>query len=128
MLVWEFQNMDNVQKLKHTIDTLFGHGISKNLPKSIEIKISKKTGRIRYVNHDGKLLFTPRSDGGLAITRYCAKLFLKSKKFRENCIGASNAPSRPRVNFLSLLFWAIIRWNLNMESVQKMTVKYAKNS
>ena len=88
--------MDNVQKLKHTIDTLFGHGISKNLPKSIEIKISKKTGRIRNVNHDGKLLFTPRSDGGLAITRYCAKLFLKSKKFRENCIEI-NAESRPFV-------------------------------
>ena len=34
--------MDNVQKLKHTIDTLFGYGVSKNLPKDIEIIISKK--------------------------------------------------------------------------------------
>ena len=88
--------MDNVQKLKHTIDTLFGNGVSKNLPKDIEIIISKKTGRIRNVNHDGDLLFTPRTDGGLAITRYSAELFLKNKKFRENCIEI-DAESKPFV-------------------------------
>ena len=78
--------MDNVLKLKHTIDTLFGYGVSKNLPKDIEIIISKKTGRIRNVNHNGNLLFTSRTDGGLALTCYCAKLFLKNKKFYENCL------------------------------------------
>ena len=88
--------MDNVQKLKHTIDVLFGHGISKTLPKDIEIVISKKTGRIRNVNHNGSLLFTPRTDGGLAITRYCAELFLKNKKFRENCLKI-DAESKPFV-------------------------------
>ena len=88
--------MDNVQKLKHTIDVLFGHGVSKTLPKDIEIIISKKTGRIRNVNHNGSLLFTPRTDGGLAITRYCAKLFLKNKKFRENCLEI-DAESKPFV-------------------------------
>ena len=88
--------MDNVQKLKHTIDVLFGHGISKALPKDIEIIISKKTGRIRNVNHNASLLFTPRTDGGLAITRYCAKLFLKNKKFRENCLEI-DAESKPFV-------------------------------
>jgi len=88
--------MDNVQKLKHTIDVLFGHGVSKTLPKDIEIIISKKTGRIRNVNHNGSLLFTPRTDGGLAITRYCAELFLKNKKFRENCLEI-DAESKPFV-------------------------------
>ena len=88
--------MDNIQKLKHTIDALFGYGVSKNLPKDIEIKISKKTGRIRNVNDDGNLLFTPRTDGGLAITRYCAELFLKNKKFRENCLEI-DAESKPFV-------------------------------
>ena len=88
--------MDNVQKLKHTIDVLFGHGISKTLPKDIEIIISKKTGRIRNVNHNGSLLFTPRTDGGLAITRHCAKLFLKNKRFRENCLEI-DAESKPFV-------------------------------
>ena len=78
--------MDNAQKLKHTIDALFGYGVSKTLPKDIEIIISKRTGKIRNVNHNGILLFTPRTDGGLAITRYCAEIFLKNKKFRDNCI------------------------------------------
>ena len=78
--------MDHNLKLKHTIDTLFGPGVSKCLPKNFEIKLSKKTGRIRSVYDKEKLLLTPRSDGGLAITIHCAKLFLKSKKFQENCL------------------------------------------
>ena len=78
--------MDHNLKLKHTIDTLFGPGVSKCLPKNFEIKLSKKTGRIRAVYDKEKLLLTPRSDGGLAITIHCAKLFLKSKKFQENCL------------------------------------------
>ena len=78
--------MDHNLKLKHTIDTLFGPGVSKCLPKNFEIKLSKKTGRIRSVYDKEKLLLTPRSDGGLAITIHCAKLFLKSKKFLENCL------------------------------------------
>ena len=42
------------------------------------------------------MLFTPRTDGGLAITRYCAELFLKNKKFRENCLEI-DAESKPFV-------------------------------
>jgi len=34
--------MDNVLKLKHTIDALFGSGVSKFLPKNIEFTFSKK--------------------------------------------------------------------------------------
>ena len=78
--------MENFQKLCQTIDTLFGNGISKCLPKDIDIVVSRKTGRIRNVTHDGILLLTPRKDGGLAITRYCAELFLKNKRFYENCL------------------------------------------
>jgi len=78
--------MDQVLKLKHTIDALFGNGISKYLPKEIEITFSKKTGRIREVYHNRQLLCTLRIDGGLAITPYFAQMLMKSKKFRQNCI------------------------------------------
>jgi len=78
--------MDQVLKLRHTIDALFGNGISKYLPKEIEITFSKKTGRIREVYHNKKLLCTLRIDGGLAITLYFAQILMKSKKFRQNCI------------------------------------------
>ncbi|MBI5377077.1 MAG: queuine tRNA-ribosyltransferase [Thaumarchaeota archaeon] len=78
--------MDQILKLKHTIDALFGNGISKYLPKEIEITFSKKTGRIREVYHNKKLLCTLRIDGGLAITPYFAQILMKNKKFRQNCI------------------------------------------
>ena len=79
-------NVQSVEKLHHTIDALFGKGVSKYLPKKIEITYSKKNGRIRSVYHDGKLLCTLRIDGGLAITPIFAQMLLKSKTFKENCL------------------------------------------
>lgn len=78
--------MDNVLKLRHTIDSLFGNGVSKYLPKDLEITFSRKTGRIRTVMYKKNLLCTLRIDGGLAISTYFAQLLLKSKSFKENCI------------------------------------------
>ena len=78
--------MDNILKIRHSIDALFGTGVSKLLPKDLEIIFSKKTGRIRTVHHQKKLLFTLRIDGGLAITSYFAQILLKNKNFKENCV------------------------------------------
>ena len=74
--------MDPVVKLRHNIDALFGQGVSKHLPKNIEISFSKRTGRIREVYHNQKLLCTLRIDGGLAITPFFAQILMKSKKFK----------------------------------------------
>ena len=41
--------MDPFEKISHSVDTLFGTGVSKNIPKDIDFKMSKKTGRIRAV-------------------------------------------------------------------------------
>lgn len=78
--------MDPIIKLEHTIDALFGNEISMNLPKNLEMTFSRKTGRLRTVTHDGKLLCTLRIDGGLAISPFFAQILLKNKKFKENCI------------------------------------------
>ena len=78
--------MDSVLKLRNTIDALFGQGVSKFLPKDIEIIFSRKNGRIRAVHHKEELLCTLRIDGGLAITPYFAQILLQSKKFKENCV------------------------------------------
>ena len=78
--------MDPVLKLKHTIDALFGAGVSRHVPKQIEFFFSKRTGRIREVHHKQNLLCTLRIDGGLAITPYFAQILMKSKKFKENCL------------------------------------------
>ena len=58
--------MEQILKLQYSLDALFGNGVSKYLPKNIEMIFSRKTGRIRTVSHDGKLLCTLRIDGGLS--------------------------------------------------------------
>ena len=78
--------MDPFIKLKHTIDALFGVGVSKQLPKNLDMTFSRKTGRIRTVSHEDKLLCTLRIDGGLAISPYFAQIMLKNKKFKDNCV------------------------------------------
>lgn len=101
--------MDPLIKLKHTIDALFGNGISKNLPKNIEMTFSKKTGRIREVYSDKKLLCTLRIDGGLAISPYFAQILLKNKKFKQNCIEI-NSDSEPFVRDGKSVFCKHVTW------------------
>ena len=82
--------MDYVLKLEHSLDALFGNGVSKYLPKDIEITFSRKTGRIRTVSQKGKILCTLRIDGGLAISTYFAQILVKTKSFKENCIEVNS--------------------------------------
>ena len=101
--------MDPAVKLRHNIDALFGQGVSKHLPKNIEISFSKKTGRIREVYHDQKLLCTLRIDGGLAITPFFAQILMKSKKFKENCLEVDQE-SKPFVEDGRSVFCGHIVW------------------
>ena len=78
--------MEHFVKLQQSLDALFGTGSSKYLPKDIDIILSRKTGRIRTVYHKGKLLFTLRINGSLAISIDFAQTLLQNKIFRENCI------------------------------------------
>ena len=78
--------MEHFVKLQHSLDALFGRGVSKYLPKEIDIILSRKTGRIRTVSHRGKLLCTLRIDGSLAISVDFAQTLLQNKEFRENCV------------------------------------------
>ena len=78
--------MDHFVKLQQSLDSLFGSGSSKYLPKDIDIILSRKTGRIRTVSHKGKLLCTLRINGSLAISIDFAQTLLQNKTFRDNCI------------------------------------------
>ena len=101
--------MDQVLKLKYTLDALFGDGVSKYLPKNIEMTFSRKTGRIRTVTYQGKLLCTLRIDGGLAISLYFAQILLKSKKFKENCLEI-NQEAEPFVKEGKSVFCKHVVW------------------
>jgi len=101
--------MDSIEKLNHTLDALFGDGVSKYMPKKIEITYSKKNGRIRSVFYDGKLLCTLRIDGGLAISPLFAQILLKSKKFKENCLEIDK-DSKPFVEEGRSVFCQHVLW------------------
>lgn len=101
--------MEEVLKLKQTIDILFGKGISNQLPKKIDFTFSKKTGRIRSVYHKENLLCTLRIDGGLAISPYFAQILLKSKRFRENCVEI-NQDAAPFVEEGRSVFAKHVTW------------------
>ena len=110
--------MDPAVKLRHNIDALFGQGVSKHLPKNIEISFSKRTGRIREVYHNQKLLCTLRIDGGLAITPFFAQILMKSKKFKENCLEVDQE-SKPFVEDGRSVFCGHVVWcgkNIRIQS------------
>lgn len=102
--------MDNILKLKQSIDALFGQGVSRLLPRDTKVVLSKKTGRIRTAHYDDKLLCTLRIDGGLAITPYFAQILLKSKKFKENCLEINN-DAAPFVKEGKSVFCKHVTWN-----------------
>lgn len=102
--------MDQLLKLKQTVDTLFGPNVSKYLPQKTKLILSKKTGRIRTAYFEDKLLCTLRIDGGLAITPYFAQLLLKSKKFKENCLEI-NEDAAPFVSEGRSVFCKHVVWS-----------------
>lgn len=101
--------MDPVVKIKQTIDALFGAGVSRQLPKGVNITFSKRTGRIKSVLYNGDLLCTLRIDGGLAITPKFAQIMLKSRRFRENCVEITS-DARPFVEDGYSVFAKHVTW------------------
>ena len=118
--------MDPILKLKHTIDALFGSGVSRHLPKHVEIFFSKRTGRSREVYHKQNLLCTLRIDGGLAITPYFAQILMKSKKFKENCLEIDEE-SKPFVEDGKSVFCGHVVWcGKNIKIQSEVPVLYKK--
>jgi len=101
--------LDSILKIKHSLDALFGNGTSKYLPKDIRFTYSKRTGRIQHVYQSDALLCTLRTDGGLAITTYFAKILLKSKNFRENCVEVDD-DSKPFIENGNSVFSKHVIW------------------
>ena len=116
--------MDPLLKISHTIDSLFGKGVSKSLPKEIEINFSKRTGRIKSVFYKEKLLCTLRIDGGLAITPFFAQLLLKNKKFKENCIEINKEAAPFVSNGRSVFCKHVLRCGKNVEISSDTPILY----
>jgi len=83
--------LDPKQKIAVNIDAIFGSNISSFIPvDKFEFTFSRRTGKIKNVLLDSNLVATLRTDGGLALTIYGAKLLMQSPKFKENCVTVSN--------------------------------------
>ncbi len=83
--------IDPKQKIAANIDAIFGSSISASIPvEKFEFTFSKRTGRIKNILHNNNLVATLRTDGGLALTVYGAKLFMQGRNFRENCVTIRN--------------------------------------
>lgn len=83
--------LDAKQKIAANIDAVFGSGLSSSIPiESFDFTFSRRTGRIKSVLLHGNLVATLRTDGGLALTIFGARLLMQSQSFRENCVTVSN--------------------------------------
>ncbi|MEM4237488.1 MAG: PUA domain-containing protein, partial [Candidatus Nitrosocaldaceae archaeon] len=56
------------------------------IKQTLNFTFSKRTGKIKHVMMDDKIIATLRTDGGFAITLDGARFLLESNKVKENCI------------------------------------------
>src|SRR5918911_184717 len=98
------------EKICCHIDALFGVGVSDTLlGKDLQFEYSRKTGRIKNISIDSRLIATLRSDGGIALTIFGSTELLKNKKFKKNCI----IPYEEAIPFVSegrSLFCKHVEW------------------
>ena len=119
--------IDPFQKISYHIDFLFGLGTSSALPLDIEIEYSRKTSKIKNFSSNGKLIGTFRTDGGIALTVYGSKLFIKHEKFLQNCV----IPIDDVISFISegrsLFAKHIIKCGQNVKAGSDVTVIDSKH-
>jgi predicted RNA-binding protein (TIGR00451 family) len=73
------------------LDYLFGKGVSRALPKEkLRLVYSRKSGRVKLVFHDGKLIATVKPNGAMALSIYGAELLSKAPSFRHNYVVVSD--------------------------------------
>lgn len=73
------------------VDYLFGRGVSRALPKDgFRLAYSRRSGRVKLVFHDGRLLATVKPNGAMALSVYGANLLSKSRRFRDNWVQVAD--------------------------------------
>ena len=83
--------IDPKRKFIVTLNAIYGFDPSYLLPMDrLEFKFSKRTGKIKHVMLDGKMIASLRSDGNFALTIEGARLLLRDDRFKDNCIIVRN--------------------------------------
>ncbi len=101
--------MNSKEKICHHVDALFGIGVSDAIPEDLEFEYSRKTGRLKNFSIRNQLVATLRTDGGLALTIFGARILIRNKKFIDNCV----IPRSEAIPFVSegrSLFCKHVEW------------------
>lgn len=87
---------NSVGKVRSIADYQFGKGVGELLfPDNIEIQLSPRTGRIRYINLNGERLATLRpTDGMLSLSIKAARLMAEKTPFAKCFVTVQNAVSQ----------------------------------
>jgi predicted RNA-binding protein (TIGR00451 family) len=85
------KDLNEKRRLSLMVDYQFGIGVSKALPEAgFRLVRSRRSGRVKLVFHDGRLLATVKPSGAMALSLYGATLLSRSPRFRDNCITVSD--------------------------------------
>jgi archaeosine-15-forming tRNA-guanine transglycosylase len=73
------------------LDYEFGAGTSRVLPRDgFRFYYSRKSDRLKQVDHDGKLFAIIRPNGAIALTLYSARTLASSKTFLQNSVTVTD--------------------------------------
>lgn len=73
------------------LDYQFGAGTSRALPSGgMEYYYSRRSNRLKQVNHEGRLFAVVRPNGAIALTLYSAEILSSSKVFLRNSVTVSD--------------------------------------
>jgi 7-cyano-7-deazaguanine tRNA-ribosyltransferase len=79
--------LDERRRLALMLDYEFGPGTSRALPaEGLEFLYSRKSDRLKQVNHAERLFVVIRPSGAIALTLYAASTLSSSRKFLENSV------------------------------------------
>lgn len=79
--------MDERRRFALMLDYEFGPGTSRALPaEDLEFLYSRRSDRLKQVNHAGRLFVIIRPSGAIALTLYAALTLSSSKRFLENSV------------------------------------------
>ncbi|MDG6926453.1 MAG: queuine tRNA-ribosyltransferase [Nitrososphaerota archaeon] len=83
--------IDERRRFALMLDYEFGRGTSSALPKSgLEFFYSRKSDRLKQVNHEGRLFAIIRPNGAIALTLYSSSVLVSSAAFLGNSVTVSD--------------------------------------
>ena len=87
--------MDENRRVSMLLDYIFGKEVSKTISGlKVDLKFSKKTGRLKNIMISDKLFATMRVDGGLALTLEGGQILNRSPEFRQNTVKITEDASK----------------------------------